>query len=939
MRCAFSDGQCQRICATADGAPQEKLNPSLHTTEHRPHRFRETPPSLIVMITSGGNINEKKDDGSLDPLLGGSKISSARDADVRRAQLSVCIFDKIANTPDKLCDVLLPTDIVSASAPPPTALGLRPELMAKLAARRGAPLVRSGDSSDLSERPHGGVDFSGGMGDPPSSNRDDDDDDDAEQREALPDRSKEEESSLSGVVTEGAKKPLAVDGFEDHDFLTFIDATAASATAANDLFFECRCPLPVAAEDAADVPPSRRGSQRRGGVSGGAASYLRRMPLWSAVRFGVYGGQYDDNPALALHQEVCDFIDWVRPTKAEVSMRRLVELQISDIARRLWPECNPTVYGSLSTGLLLPGSDIDMTILDVSVHAEDALMLLCREIVKADIAVSHPQLILKTKVPLVKFMHRLANVDVDISINAADGRTNSRVINELMGRFPEARPLTIVMKYFLQQRDMHEPFRGGIGSFATTLLVISFLQQHPIYTTHCDCRDRLGLGRLLVDFFRYYGTCFNFHRVGVSLAVKPSRGRDGPEGFYFLRPPTAAGERPTQVVIEDPGNGANNAASSLRYFQNIVVAFESAYLALTAHFDPASNHIAHDPVTVLPTNADIRFRPTLLSRILHADASIQLRRRAVQEAFHRLTTTDPLPLAGNFSPSEPSSSPPSGSLSMMGFPSSSSAVGSVGISAELMDRVRAVVQVNDLPVISLQVTSRLDGLDDTPTSAAASVQRTSDSRVKVVKDKTPKNTNGSGQASAGGQPQATTTTRTVVVAPRAGPTYTRTVEAPTRPSPVTSAPSSKVSPSTWFVTVDSSTAESRKRGRDGTEAASPRVPAPSPFAGTSPSSASSAPSSSRYQRPAPPATATSTPTRMMGGYGGRAAPPTRRAGGARGNRDDDEDEDGTDQPDAFWQGHVAPSAANSGRAGAPGPPGGANGSNYGSGYGSAAFRR
>lgn len=42
----------------------------------------------------------------------------------------------------------------------------------------------------------------------------------------------------------------------------------------------------------------------------------------------------------------------------------------------------------------------------------------------------------------------------------------------------------MIIKYFLQQRDMHEPYRGGLGSYATTLLVISFLQHHPIYTTH-----------------------------------------------------------------------------------------------------------------------------------------------------------------------------------------------------------------------------------------------------------------------------------------------------------------------------------------------------------------------------------------------------------------------------------------------------------------------
>lgn len=366
-----------------------------------------------------------------------------------------------------------------------------------------------------------------------------------------------------------------------------------------------------------------------------SAAQQRVVPLWSVERFTTWGG-YSSNSLVALHQEICDFVDYLRPSQAEMSMRSLISMEVHAIAKRLWPECEPIVFGSMSTGLLLPLSDLDMSILNVPVPTEEALIALAREISRVGLChAAYPQLILKTKVPLVKFQHRLSMLDVDISINASDGQRNSAIVSELLRTFPEARPLTVLVKYFLQQRDMHEPYHGGLGSFATTLLVISFLQNHSIYTTHPEERKFSGLGRLLVDFFRNYGMYFNYDRCGVSLL-------DG--GRCFLRTDTCAQttqgcatgqrlvSRPTQVLIEDPGCRENNAASSLRNFHVITSLFTYAYMALTAVFDAPRDGAQ----TLSPDSVEIVRRPTLLSRILHVDAPSVKRRQLIATAYEAL---------------------------------------------------------------------------------------------------------------------------------------------------------------------------------------------------------------------------------------------------------------------------------------------------------------
>lgn len=410
------------------------------------------------------------------------------------------------------------------------------------------------------------------------------------------------------------------------------------------------------------------------------------MPLWAAKRLEQYGGYVNAEkfPTIALHQEILDFVDFIRPSEEEVGIRRFIELEVRRIATSLWPECEVVVYGSLRTQLLLPSSDVDITLDNVPVSPEVGLPMLAKAIDEEKFTDgSYPLVILKTKVPLVKFQHAGSLVGVDISIGALDGKSNTELVVELLDTFPEARPLILLIKYFLQQRDLDEPYRGGAGSYVVTLLVISFLQHHPIYSTAPEERPRTGLGKLLVDFLRYYGMYWNYQRCAVSLR--------GNAGWYPMRPflptnpvspvassPTRGGaggssaENP-QIEIEDPNDPENNAGRSVRLFHVISSLFTHAYGALTAgdilvpsvssSYDVRKREAPYRPYggggdysnsndsgldqppppieSISPDASDIAARPTLLSRILHVDPDSLERRRAIELTFRHLCETRP----------------------------------------------------------------------------------------------------------------------------------------------------------------------------------------------------------------------------------------------------------------------------------------------------------
>lgn len=65
---------------------------------------------------------------------------------------------------------------------------------------------------------------------------------------------------------------------------------------------------------------------------------------------------------------------------------------------------------------------------------------------------------------------------MDISINQETGVVAGEVVNQFLEALPASRPLILVVKAFLKQREINEVFSGGLGSYSTVLIVISFLQ-------------------------------------------------------------------------------------------------------------------------------------------------------------------------------------------------------------------------------------------------------------------------------------------------------------------------------------------------------------------------------------------------------------------------------------------------------------------------------
>lgn len=64
-------------------------------------------------------------------------------------------------------------------------------------------------------------------------------------------------------------------------------------------------------------------------------------------------------------------------------------------------------------------------------------------------------------------------------------------------------------------------FSGGLGSYALTSLIVSFLQLHPKIQSG-EIKQEENLGILLIEFFELYGKRFQYDTVGISVRGKGS---------------------------------------------------------------------------------------------------------------------------------------------------------------------------------------------------------------------------------------------------------------------------------------------------------------------------------------------------------------------------------------------------------------------------------
>ncbi|XP_037533014.1 terminal nucleotidyltransferase 4A [Nematolebias whitei] len=273
-----------------------------------------------------------------------------------------------------------------------------------------------------------------------------------------------------------------------------------------------------------------------------------------------------------LHEEIVDFFNFMSPRPEEEAMRRDVVSRIEGVIKELWPTARVEIFGSFSTGLYLPTSDIDLVVFGNWDHPP--LQELEQALKKHNVAGNYPIKVLdKATVPIIKLADHETKVKVDISFNVETAVKAAQFIKSYLKKYTVLPPLIFVLKQFLLQRDLNEVFTGGISSYSLILMAISFLQLHPRIDTR---RSNINLGILLIEFFELYGRDFNYAKTGIRVRN---------EGAYLSKDDVlkamGTGNRPSMLCIEDPVQPDNDVGRSSYGVLQVKQVFDFAYMVLS----------------------------------------------------------------------------------------------------------------------------------------------------------------------------------------------------------------------------------------------------------------------------------------------------------------------------------------------------------------------
>jgi non-canonical poly(A) RNA polymerase PAPD5/7 len=326
---------------------------------------------------------------------------------------------------------------------------------------------------------------------------------------------------------------------------------------------------------------------------------------------------------------------------------------VRSVTLALWgPRAIVEVYGSYTTCLSVPSSDLDLVVLlredDARAEAAASAQMLPHmhgrplhpsagplQRVTAELkrrgGLEWIRAILTTKVPVLKFSTVRERIPTDVSVAivpsfpshslpAHSGIMARELVRDLILVHADLAPVTLVLKQFLVEAGLNDPYRGGLGSYCLVLMVACWLDtsrtedtagraggawaspMSPQLAARTSGSTAVGAGRrgrsnsnpdrssspnsslaqALLGFLTYMGTTFDPRLTGVRWDLAEGR------GHFFPLPPLkpgglrADGTIPPPLVLLDPFNPASNVGSSVFNWHLVQGAFRSALEALVA---------------------------------------------------------------------------------------------------------------------------------------------------------------------------------------------------------------------------------------------------------------------------------------------------------------------------------------------------------------------
>jgi len=282
-----------------------------------------------------------------------------------------------------------------------------------------------------------------------------------------------------------------------------------------------------------------------------------------------------------LHHEILHHVQAIDSIMAaQAALRRQLVVQVHSVVVQLWPCAFVREFGSMygppQSCTALPSSDLDLVVCGLpprSPQCSDATLLMK---LRARLQGSGSPLVSSNIVdtPVASVLRLVladapCSLDITLDSTRHGGLRKSEFIRSSCERSPGLRPLLLVVKHLLHHWNLVEPFHGGLGGYAISLLTLRCLGDFP---------EQTDLGVLLRHMLRFLGGSFDAQTMGIRVRAGES---------YLL-----CGEGDTRpwgcqpIFIEDPLERGNNVGMSAWRFPEIQQVFmQSAQILESCSLD------------------------------------------------------------------------------------------------------------------------------------------------------------------------------------------------------------------------------------------------------------------------------------------------------------------------------------------------------------------
>lgn len=187
-------------------------------------------------------------------------------------------------------------------------------------------------------------------------------------------------------------------------------------------------------------------------------------------------------------------------------VRKSLTSEIISYLQVAFPELSFDVFGSSRSGLMIPSSDIDISMnLRApggtnseplgSTRAATTVRRMKKMLQKnKDFQISH--IVPRGRAPLVSLEHKRTQLKVQVVATSNGGRVLP-YIETYLDEFAQIRPLFTLVKLCLQARQLHEPGQGGVGAYTLFIMMVTYFK-----TSSGSKHDALSGN--LIRFFDFY---------------------------------------------------------------------------------------------------------------------------------------------------------------------------------------------------------------------------------------------------------------------------------------------------------------------------------------------------------------------------------------------------------------------------------------------------